>query len=343
MTSVSKIFNPLWDGLSGREREIVTGRFGLEKFDEAQTLAALGAKYGVTRERVRQIEASALTDLRKKIAEHESAQDVINRCRKFLKDSGGVQKAEVMLAYVNTFAEGMTQNHLNLLLEASKAFFYHPENKNFRSFFYLDRDSLKTATSFINQWTSQVKGRKDEVLGGAYSEHLASFIKKSGFPSEHAETYLNISTKIGKNPYGDVGLSEWAEIQPKTVRDRIYLTLKKEGAPLHFRTIATMINKIGFNSRTASAPTVHNELIKDGRFVLVGRGTYALAEKGYEPGTAREVIHRILRKHGALRPKEVMFAVQKERFFKPNTILVNLQNKSFFKRLPDGTYKVREA
>ena len=343
MTSVSKIFNPLWEGLSGREREIVTGRFGLEKFDEAQTLAALGAKYGVTRERVRQIEASALADLRKKIAEDASTQDIINRCRKFLKDSGGVVKAEAMLAHVNEFVDGMTQNHLNLLLEASKAFFYNPDNKHFRPFFYLDRDSLKMASSFINQWTSHVKGRKDEILSGAYTEHLASFVKKSGLPSEHAETHLSISKKIGKNPYGDVGLSEWAEIQPKTVRDRIYLALKKQGAPLHFRTIATMINQIGFNSRPASAPTVHNELIKDNRFVLVGRGTYALAEKGYEPGTAREVIHRILKKNGALRPKDVMLAVQKERFFKPNTILVNLQNKNFFKRLTDGTYKVREA
>lgn len=149
--------------------------------------------------------------------------------------------------------------------------------------------------------------------------------------------------KIGKNPYGDVGLSEWTEIQPKTVRDRIYLALKKKGEPLHFRTIAQLINQYSTKAKPASAPTVHNELIKDTRFVLVGRGMYALSEDGYEPGTAREVIHRILKKNGPLRPKEVMLAVQKERFFKPNTVLVNLQNKSFFKRMPDGTYRIRES
>jgi predicted Zn-ribbon and HTH transcriptional regulator len=140
-----------------------------------------------------------------------------------------------------------------------------------------------------------------------------------------------------------MGLAEWAEIQPKTVRDRIYLALKKRGEPLHFRTIAQLINQPGVKVRPASAPTVHNELIKDGRFVLVGRGIYALAEHGYEPGTAKEVIQRVLKRQGPLRPRDVMLAVQKERLFKPNTILVNLQNKNHFRRQEDGTYKVRES
>ena len=323
MTSVSKIMNPLWEGLTSRQKEVITGRFGLEKFNEPQTLAALGAKYGVTRERVRQIEASALTELRTKINVDPTTQEVVNRCRKFLKESGGVAREEALLANINTTVDGVTENHLNLLLEASRAFYRHPENKSFWSFYYLDKESLKMATSFISQWTSYLRNKKAETLEGKYREQLASFLKKSGIATSQAETYLGISKKIATNPYSDTGLTEWPEIQPRTVRDRIYLALKKSGEPLHFRTIATLINKVGFSARPASAPTVHNELIKDNRFVLVGRGTYGLAEHGYEPGTAREVIHRILKTQGALRPKEVMLAVQKERFFKPNTILVS--------------------
>ncbi len=343
MISANKILMPLNDGLTSREREVVTGRFGLEKFNEPQTLAALGAKYGVTRERVRQIEASALTDLRAKIVNDQNASEIIAKCRKFLKDSGGVARQEALLAHVGGFVDGMTENHMNLLLEASQAFYRHPEDKHFWAFYYADKDSLKAAMSFINQWTNYLKGRKDETLGGKYHEQLAGFVKKFDVNETHAATYLNISKKVTQNSYGDVGLTEWPEIQPKTVRDRIYLSLKKKNEPLHFRAIAQLINQQKMNTRPASAPTVHNELIKDNRFVLVGRGTYGLAENGYEPGTAREVIHRILKKNGALRPRDVMLAVQKERFFKQNTILVNLQNKSFFKRLPDGTYKVREG
>ncbi|MBI2048018.1 MAG: hypothetical protein HYT27_02665, partial [Parcubacteria group bacterium] len=85
-----------------------------------------------------------------------------------------------------------------------------------------------------------------------------------------------------------------------------------------------------------------NELIKDPRFVLVGRGIYGLSDYGYKPGTAREVVKRILNETGPMRAKEIITAVQKERFFKPNTVLVNLQNKHYFSRRPDGTYQVKK-
>ncbi len=107
--------------------------------------------------------------------------------------------------------------------------------------------------------------------------------------------------------------------------------------------IAKVINESGLSGQVALAPTVHNELIKDERFVLVGRGMYALREHGYEPGIAREVIQKVLREAGPLKPNDVVAHVAKQRFFKPNTVLINLQNKSFFERLPDGRYRVREA
>ncbi len=91
------------------------------------------------------------------------------------------------------------------------------------------------------------------------------------------------------------------------------------------------------------APTVHNELIKDNRFVLVGRGMYALREHGFEPGIARDVIKKILATKGPLRVDAVVAEVNKQRFFKANTVVINLQNKDYFERLADGKYKVRES
>ncbi|MEK7077431.1 MAG: hypothetical protein AAB967_04355, partial [Patescibacteria group bacterium] len=110
-----------------------------------------------------------------------------------------------------------------------------------------------------------------------------------------------------------------------------------------FRAIADLINKAGLGGRKALAPTVHNELIKDKRFVLVGRGMYALAEQGYEPGTAKEIIRKILKRDGPLTPPNLILAVQKERLFKANTVLANLQNKNLFERVEGGAYRVREA
>jgi RNA polymerase primary sigma factor len=58
----------LLDDLPPREREIVLDRFGLGASGDApMTLDAIGQRMGVTRERVRQIEASALLKLRRRL------------------------------------------------------------------------------------------------------------------------------------------------------------------------------------------------------------------------------------------------------------------------------------
>ena len=68
--SLAKDLNPyeivikLGRGLSPREREVISMRFGLGKQGDPMTLEAIGQQYKITRERVRQIEASALRKMR---------------------------------------------------------------------------------------------------------------------------------------------------------------------------------------------------------------------------------------------------------------------------------------
>ena len=151
--------------------------------------------------------------------------------------------------------------------------------------------------------------------------------------------YLSVSRKFGINPFGDLGLSHWEEITPKTVRGKTYLILKKHGKPLHFKDIAEAINKINAGKRPALPQTVHNELIKDARFVLVGRGIYGLAEHGFKSGVAQEVIYRTLKEKGPLHLKDIIDEVLKQRMLKENTIVLNLQNKKYFKKT--GGRKIR--
>jgi predicted Zn-ribbon and HTH transcriptional regulator len=343
MKNAQEIVKSFWDALNERQREVLASRFGLGKSGGQETLAAIGERYHITRERVRQIETAALKIVRRKIDENKDAQELLDKCKKYLKKNGGVVAQEAMLNYVRSQASDITKNHLDILLAASNAFEAYAEDEKFNAFYYLDASQMKAAGQFIDKWASFLKDHKEEVLEGAYDTLYRKFVATRGISLDTADSYVGISKKIAENPYGDKGLAEWPEIVPSKIRDRIYLVLKKKSEPLHFATIAAMINTAGLQEKPALVPTVHNELIKDERFVLVGRGIYGLAEHGFAPGTAREVIHQVLRKHGPLTAQQVVDKVQEERFLKPNTIMVNLQNKSHFERRGDGTYKIREA
>ncbi len=340
-----KTLENLLQGLADRQRKVVMGRFGLENKGKSikQTLEAIGRLFSITRERVRQIEAASLRTIAENVKENSLAQNLIRDAKKILKDAGGVMRKDALIDMLSKAYEGITENYIALLLAASHAFEVHPEDDQFRAFYFADKEALKKAEGFISQWVKQLRTKKTAILNGTYHAEFKDFVKGKSLPIEHAENYMAVSKLIHMNSFSDVGLTEWSEVNPKTIRDRIHLVLRKKKEPVHFTDIAKLINEARLDHRTALASTVHNELIKDPRFVLVGRGFYGLAEHGYEPGTAQEVISRILKRNGPMKSGEIVQAVQKERLFKHNTILVNLQNKQLFERQTDGTYKMREA
>ncbi len=341
MATVDKVLNWLWSHLDERQRKVIEGRFGVGENDESMTLAELGEKYGITRERVRQIESGALSILREKAKAHDDFSEFVENGKRILKNSGGVILRERFLDGHRKVFSDIGGSHVDLLVEMHGGFNFHHEDDEFHPFYFYDKESLNNARGFINDWEKLLKSEREEILlSPKYHIHFKAFVRKSGVNPNHAENYVLISKKFHTNSYGDSGLAEWPEIKPVTVRDYIYLILKKEEKPMHFIDIAELINEKNAAKRAVGA-TVHNELIKDRRFVLVGRGIYGLAENGYRPGTAKEVIQRILDENGPMRTREIISAVQKERFFKPNTVLVNLQNKKYFSRQPDGTYLIR--
>mgnify|MGYP001766916859 CR=1 FL=1 len=157
-----------------------------------------------------------------------------------------------------------------------------------------------------------------------------------GMTKEAFFSALEISKDIIRNQEG-VGLKDWPEINPQSIKDKAYLVLRKQQKPLHFREVASLIE-------SALAQTVHNELIKDQRFVLVGRGTYALKEWGYFPGPVKDVIFKLMKDEQRPMTKEnLLQKVLKQRFVKENTILLNLKDKRHFLKTSDGCYTIKEA
>jgi len=150
--------------------------------------------------------------------------------------------------------------------------------------------------------------------------------------------WLRISKKIGKNPLGEWGMAHSPNVHAKGMRDYAFLVIRKHGSPIHFTEVAKKITQLF--GKKAHVATTHNELIKDPRFVLVGRGLYALKEWGYLSGVVKDVIKKVITEHGPLTKEQIIGKVLKERYVKENTILVNLQNQKFFKKDKEGKYAV---
>jgi hypothetical protein len=342
MNSIPTAINNLLGRLTDRQRAVIVNRFGLEG-KEPQTLATIGESFKITRERVRQIEVGSITVLRADFLKDKNLGMIADEAEKCLKGLGGIARENDFVKACGSFGGGISGAHLVFLARVSNRFHFFPETEDRHAFFYSDEKALKKADAAILKLKKFMTAKQEKAAAGAGRELFQNFVRAEKLDRTFADQCVSISKDFHVNTFGDFGLTEWPEIQPQTIRDRIYLILKKKREPMHFREIAESINDAGLGRKLALVPTVHNELIKDERFILVGRGMYALQEHGFEPGTARDVISRILKKKGPLSSDQIVLAVQKERFFKPNTVIANLQNKKNFHRRSDGLYQIREA
>lgn len=340
--SVSKLVANLLSGLDKRQREVLEGRYGL-KDGNARTLAEIGEAHNITRERVRQIESGATQQLRGLSQKGDFGQ-FVKTVKDHLKNIGGVRRESLLFADLKMMvADPNTANFGNkahFLMEVSGEFKFVPDDSDLHSYWALSAEDNKKALSFVAKLEKLMEGKKDEmVTHGNIDKAIGETADSHNLKDLIALNYIAISKNFHVNNFGDFGLSHWPEVNPRTVRDWAHLVLKKHKQPLHFEEIAEMINKVRKDSGKQAHPqTVHNELIKDTRFVLVGRGMYGLQEFGLMPGTAREVMARILKQRGPLTPKELLNLVLKERMLKKNTVMINLQNRKHFKRMEDGRY-----
>lgn len=322
--------------LQERARDIVTKRYGLDGKDSL-TLEAIGQKYGITRERVRQIENAALQTIKKSDAFKRIARE-LEELRNLMADFGGIVHEQQFLGHVA--ADVATQNHVHFLMVLGDAFTQLKEDDEFHRRWTVDSTLSTKVHESLRRVCSSLS--EDDLIHE--SELVAHFLKElkeatgSDKVEEVARRWISISKQINKNPLGEWGLASSPNVKMRGIRDYAYLVLRAHGSPMHFTEVAGQIKKLfGKNAHPA---TCHNELIKDSRFVLVGRGLYALAEWGYSKGVVRDVIRAVLAGGKRLGKDEIVKQVLKERYVKENTILVNLQNPKYFKRDKDGRYLV---
>ena len=328
---VKKLLSPL----SSRTLDIITKRYGLGAEVERMTLESIGNDYNITRERVRQIENFALVSI-KKSDNFKKEQAVFEELRKLIISMGGVVCEEDFLMHLSK-DQGI-QNHLYFLLVLGDEFNREKEDDHFRHRWIVDdKTSIKVheALRSLYESLSQDELVPEGEIVGMFLNHLKD-VSDAYKNEEITKKWLELSKTMGKNPLGDWGRTQSHNVNARGMRDYAYLVIRKNGSPMHFTEVADSISKIF--KKKAHVATCHNELIKDSRFVLVGRGLYALSSWGYEKGVVKNVISKILKKDGPLSKQEIIDRVLKERYVKENTVFVNLQDSKLFKKLKDGKY-----
>lgn len=322
--------------LPERSRDVILSRYGLGAKVRGETLDAIGKRYGITRERVRQIENHAIKLIQDSpaILKEAASFDALEHA---IRELGGVLPEHVLLDEFSKDTE--TRNHFYFLLVVGSPFILAKETPDSKARWSVDSDLVKSVESALKQMHALVKPN-DVLTEDKLVEHVMSCLTRVNTKYRSKDTvrrWLELSNCVMRNPLGEWGRSGAPGIRVKNIRDHAYLALKRQGSPMHFREVAKSIEKL-FGKKAHEA-TTHNELIKDGRFVLVGRGIYALKEWGYRIGPVVEIIKHILKESGPQTREEIMKRVSKERYVKPNTIIVNLQNPAFVKK--DGKYGLK--
>lgn len=318
-----------------RARDVLMRRYGLTEVGNIETLESVGQSYGITRERVRQIENHALKSIQKS-DDYQKLADTFRELADTIAKLGGVAPQDELLNYLST--KETEQNDILFLLHVGDEFNRKKEGSDFVHHWYLDDARAKTirdATQTLYSTLNETVVLPEEEIISRYKSELA----KAQIAQDNAETllrWLSLSKKIARNPLGEWGRATSPSVRVKGMRDFAYLTLKRHGSPMHFSEVAKQVEELF--GRKAHVATTHNELIKDSRFVLVGRGLYALAEWGYSKGVVKDVIKELIKEHGPLTKKEIIDRVKRERYVKDNTIAVNLQDTESFTHQKDGTY-----
>jgi DNA-directed RNA polymerase delta subunit len=344
--SPSDTVSSLLKYLTNKEEDVLRRRFGLNGQPE-ETLEAIGKAYNVTRERIRQIENSAIKRIKGLKEFTRMSSELEHTISNVLDRNGGVMDEYSLLHELLNFASDnpLNNNCAVFILEEliSMKIVRIPASSSVVKSWGLPHVSLEFVSQTIEQLVAilEKEGKPMKLEELLYKFHHTEFYetRKESLTDEAVHSYITLSKKIDSNPFDEYGLARWGSINPKRMKDKIYLVLKKEGKPLHFNDITELINKVKFDRRKAYPPTVHNELILNSDFVLVGRGIYALQEWGYKPGVVSDVLVKILQKADEpLTRDELVRRVLDQRVVRKNTIHLALTDKTKFTKLPDKRY-----
>ncbi len=343
----AKVIYDILEKLKTREKEVITKRFGLQG-EKKKTLEQIGKEYSVSRERIRQIEKTTIEKLNlptlKKIINPG-----INLIIDTIKEDGGVLTEErINKEILNTVKQ--TQENINALrfiLEIEDKFIKIKEEKLKKSWSIIENPQRLIIPTIQSFEKILQEAKKVQEYGFILQKFkIQDFYKKNQLmlSDNFLLSCLEVGENIMKTDDGRWGLKYWPNINPRNIKDKAFYVLRKHKKPTHFRTIAQMITEANFDKKPVNRQAVHNELVKDKKLAIVGRGIYRLAEWRLKPGTVVQVIEEIFKKEGKpLSKDEIIKKVLEKRQVNSNTIVLNLQEKPQFIRVKKSTYALKKG
>ncbi len=344
MSTVAKeiqdTFETILSSLVEKERSVIIRRIGLKW--ERETLQEIGDTYGITRERVRQIEDVGIKKIGR-IMRTSPLMRIQESGEKILQIYGGIMTRDRLISAIIAdigIEWALNHNIIDVLLQADYNLQRSKPQIGTNTYFHFAEVTKKMIEAVHKEALKILKKKGDVIETTSLYEaiHLALFAQFGNLSPVVLDSIMDVFLDIVKGEEKFIGLEKWKILNPATLKDKAIYVLKKNKEPLHFLDIATAITeRFG---EPVKISTIHNELIRNGEFILIGRGIYVLKEWGYKDGTVLDVILEIFKKAAIpLSTEEITSRVLKVRQVKITTIYMNLQNKKHIERVGRNLYQ----
>jgi len=322
--------------LTTKEQDILGRRFSLNGIPK-ETLDKIGKSYSITRERVRQIENVALKKLAR-ISMDPAMRTIFDLAYTILLKNGKIMSEDLLLSEMlkELNDPNIDANAMKLAMRVSPKLVKQEKNQIFKPFWRaleVPVDKIKIA---IKDIVKLLKKEKNVMSIDDIAKKLSDKYSKIMIQSLMFIHWEFLVTKDKK-----WGLKSWRFINPRSIKDKILIILKKEGHPLHFsKIIEYVLNKFE-SKKIVTTQAIHNELIRQEEFVLVGRGLYGIKEWGLIAGTVCDVIKSVFEENSfePMKRQDIINKVLEKREIRIGTISLNLQKYPFFKRVGRAVYE----
>ena len=190
--------------LHDRASDVIMSRFGLNTDTERKTLEEIGKKYNITRERVRQIEESALNMIKKSDA-YKNEQVFFDELKQLITSLGGIISENELLPHISK--DEVTQNHIHFYLVLGDAFKKHREDEHFKTRWSVDDEIADKVHSSLKKLYTSLNDEDlipETEMIQKFFDHLKD-VSEDLKNDEIAKRWLSISKRVSKNPLGEWG------------------------------------------------------------------------------------------------------------------------------------------